>query len=131
MILVAIGLPALIFYSAFFSGSDSDPRDLESLVELQNELSEIQGSDYLVHQAYGGAELITASIVLDPVPADEDEAHMRSLNVLYDIQSRIGRERDIRIFAGQTEASAQFRPQSLLFYSSVSQRSEFKSFEAR
>ncbi len=131
MILVAIGLPALILYSVFFSRPASAPEDREATAEVQQELSEILGSDYRVHQAYGGAELVTVSIVLDPAPANEEERHMRSLNALYDVQSRIGRERSVRIFSGQQGDSGGFRPRSMLFFSAVSQRSEFKSFETQ
>ncbi len=131
MILVAIGLPALIFYSVFFSGPASAPEDMEATTEIQRVLSEILGEDYRIHQVYGGVEQVTVSIVLEPEPADEEEGHMRSLNALYDIQSRIGRERSIRIFAGRKGDSEGFRPRSMLFFSAVSQRSEFKTFETQ
>ncbi len=129
MILVAIGLPVLIFYSVFFSGPASAPEDMEVSTEIQREFSEILGDDYKVHQAYAGTELVTVSIVFDPEPTNEEEVHMRSLNALYDFQSRIGRDRSIRIFAGRKGDSDGFRPRSMLFFSSVSQRSEFKTLE--
>jgi len=131
MILVAIGLPVLIFYSVFFSGPASAPEDREATAEIQQELLEIVGSDYRVHQAYAGAELVTVNIVFDPEPANEEEGHMKILNALYDIQSRLGRERSIRIFAGQKGDSERFHPRSMLFFSTVSQRSEFKTLGAQ
>lgn len=131
MIFVAIGLPALIFYSVFFSSPASAPEDMEATAEIQQELSELVGEDYRVHQVHGGTEMVTLSIVLEPEPANEEEGHMRSLNALYDVQSRIGRERSIRIFAGRKGDSEGFRPRSLLFFSSVSQRSKFQTFETQ
>ena len=131
MILVAIGLPALIFYSVFFSRPAPVPEDVKAAAEIQRELSEILGGDYRVQQSHGGAELVTVSIVFDPEPTSEEESHMRSLNALYDIQSRIGRDRSIRIFAGRKEGSEGFHPHSMLFFSSVSQRSEFQTFETQ
>lgn len=131
MILVAIGLPVLIFYSVFFSSPDAAPENMEAAVEIQRKLSEIPGGDFRVHQVYAGTEQVTVSIVLEPEPANEEEGHMRSLNALYDIQSRIGREKSIRIFAGRERDSEGFRPRSMLFFSAVSQRSEFKTFETQ
>ena len=126
MILMAIGLPALIFYNIFFSGPA--PRlEIAGFDDLRQTILEMQSVNYRIHSVQNDRGVVRVNIVLALPPLSDDDIRVATLNVLYDLQSLIGRKETLSVWSASEETPGQLQFQGMAFFSAITENTHFKS----
>ncbi|MBI4446728.1 MAG: hypothetical protein HY645_12560 [Acidobacteria bacterium] len=126
MILFAVGLPVLIFYSIFRTSPDEQPA-AEDLTEIERRLQQDLHEDYQVHSVQADGSVLRVNIVLSEEPASSEALRMRTLDALYDVQDVVGKDRHSSVWTGSALPDGKLRFLGMAFYSSISENYVFKS----
>lgn len=126
MILLALGLPALIFYNVFFSSSPPTS-EIGDLKEVEQNLQQLEAEGYRLHSVQDDGGVLRINILLNEAPENEEETRMRTLSALYDVQGVIGKERTVSVWSGTPTAGDKLKLHGMAFFSSITENYTFKS----
>ena len=128
MILVAVGLPLLIFQSIFqVDLTRGSGEDAAALAEIERQLSQNPRKDYQLHSVQESGGVLRVNIFLVPPPSTEEELRMRTLNTLYDVQALVGKEKTVGVWVGESPGQDPLTLLGVAFYSSITETPTFKS----
>ena len=130
MVFMAVGFPLLIFQNIF----QSDPprgggKDAAALAEIERQLSQNPRKDYQLHSVQDNSGVLRVNILLLTPPSTKEELRMRTLNALYDVQSFVGREKTVGVWAGNAVGQDQLILLGVAFYSSITKNLSFRTAE--
>lgn len=126
MILMAIGLPIVVFYNIFFSSPAPSP-EIAGFDDLQQSILEIHPSNYRIHSVQNDRGVLRVNIVLTLPPLNDNDTRIAALNALYDMQSAIGRKHTLSVWSAIEETSGHLQFQGMVFFSAITEDTYFKS----
>ena len=130
LIFMAVGFPLLIFQNIFQSDLPRDGgEDAAALAEIERQLSQNPRKDYQLHSVQDHSGVLRVNILLVPPPSTEEELRMRALSALYDVQSLVGKEKTVGVWAGNAMGQDQLTLLGVAFYSSITKNLSFQTAE--
>ena len=122
----ALVVAAALLLVTCSSGADSPAKISEPEVSnrLEQQIKALPSSDFLVLKVSMEDRAIRVDILLSPIPASEQDIKRVTLNALYSIQSRIGKEDHLAVWAYAEDRATAL---GMAFYSSISEQYLFKS----
>ncbi len=126
MFFAAVGLPLFIFHDIFHSGAPLS-QSIKGLREIEGEILTLPKEGYRTHSVQDDSGILRVNILLDSVPQNERELRVKILEVLYDIQTLVGKKMSIAIWAGTSSGDDPLKLQGVAFYSSINEDYHFRN----
>ncbi len=129
MLAIALGLPAIILYNIFFHDSAPTVVATPGFDEYQRQIGTYSSPDNEVLGVIDEGGQIRVNVLVRNPSSDALDTRIQATNLLYDMQSLVGREISISVWTYRSEAA---RPGDLLgmaFFRSLTEQQGYKSAE--
>ncbi len=129
MLAIALGLPAIILYNIFFHNSAPAPVATPGFEEYKSQIESFSDPDNRVLAVIDEGGQIRVNVLVGQPSEDALDTRIQATNLLYDMQSLVGREISISVWTYRSQAA---RPGDLLgmaFFRSLTEQQGYKSAE--
>ena len=126
VLVIAVGLPALIFYSIFFTGPRPEMRPIVNFEHYQKEITRLSNNRYQVLGVSDEEGSLRVNVWFQNPPSGRSEVRIQTLNTLYDVQSIVGRELSVSVWIYRAPAAERAALQGLAFFRALTGQTVFK-----
>ncbi len=130
MLLIAVGLPAFIFYNIFLQTPDGPaPRfgPIEGFDRYKQAIEGIESPHYQVLSVIDEGALVRVNILSGSPSPDQLENRIQTTNALYDVQSRIGKELSLSVWNYTSPDAEDSSLLGMAFYHALAEQTTYKT----
>ncbi len=126
ILVIAVGLPALIFYSIFFGGPRPEMRPISNFKNYQMEINRLSNDRYQVLGVSDEGGSLRVNVWFRNPPSGRSEVRIQTFNTLYDVQSIVGQELSASVWIYRAPAAERTALQGLAFFRALTGQTVFK-----
>lgn len=126
VLLIAVSLPALIFYSIFFGGPRPEMKPIANFENYQREITRLSNSRYQVLGVIDEGGSLRVNVWFQDPPSGRLDVRIQTLNTLYDVQSIVGQELSASVWIYRAPAPERAALQGLAFFRALTGQTVFK-----
>ena len=126
VLVIAVGLPALIFYSIFTGGPRPEMRPITNFENYQKEITRLSNERYQVLGVSDEGGSLRVNVWFQNPPSGRAEVRIQTLNTLYDVQSIVGQEMSASVWGYGAPATERAALQGLAFFRALTGQTVFK-----
>ena len=126
VLVIAVGLPSLIFYSIFLGGDRPEMRPITHFENYQREITRLSNDRYQVLGVSDQGGSLRVNVWFRNPLSGRSEVRIQTLNTLYDVQSIVGRELSVSVWIYRAPAAERAALQGLAFFRALTGQTVFK-----
>ncbi len=126
VLVIAVGLPALIFYSIFFGGPRPEMRPIANFENYQKDITRLSSDRYQVLGVIDQGGLLRVNVWFQNPLSSRSEVRIQALNTLYDVQSVVGRKLSASVWIYRAPIAERSALQGLAFFRALTGQTVFK-----
>ncbi len=126
VLVIAVGLPALIFYSIFFGSPRPEMRPIANFENYQKAITGLSSDRYQVLGVSDEGGSLRVNVWFRNPPSQRPDVRIQTLNTLYDVQSVVGQELSVSVWIYRAPATERAALQGLAFFRALTGQTVFK-----
>ncbi len=126
VLVIAVGLPAFIFYSIFSGDPSPEMRPIANFETYQRDITRLSNDRYQVLGVIDQEGLLRVNVWFENPLSSRAEVRIQALNTLYDVQSVVGRKLSASVWIYRAPVAERSALQGLAFFRALTGQTVFK-----
>ena len=126
VLVIAVGLPAFIFYSLFSGDPRPEMRPIANFENYQKDITRLSNDRYQVLGVIDEGGLLRVNVWFQNPLSSRSEVRIQALNTLYDVQSLVGRKLSASVWIYRAPVAERSALQGLAFFRALTGQTVFK-----
>ncbi len=127
MFALGIAIPGFIIYSIFFTNPVPEMPPLPGFASYQQDILAQPRPGYRVDEVLDESLVLRINAIVDEVPEDRLAARIQATNILYDVQSIVGKEVSVSVWTYRVLPASMENMIGLIYFHALTANQVFKT----